>query len=124
MASITIMPSIDFQRICRDMHNLATDVEITRRDKHFIIQCYGDFANQQTSIECNDDFKGCELVTEGYLRPVANSHLSPQVPFRTVLFEVFEPLHQSHWDVFISEHHAGATTTFDNESVRVRSQTR
>jgi proliferating cell nuclear antigen len=58
MASITMMPSIDFQRICRDMNNLASDVEITRRDKHFIIQCYGDFANQETSIECNDDFKG------------------------------------------------------------------
>jgi len=33
-----MMPSIDFQRICRDMNNLAADVEITRSDKKFIIQ--------------------------------------------------------------------------------------
>ena len=58
MSSVTTMPSIDFQRICRDMNNLATDVEITRRDKHFIIQCFGDFANQETIIECNDSFMG------------------------------------------------------------------
>lgn len=58
MSSVTMMPSIDFQRIVRDMNNLATDVEITRRNNKFIIQCYGDFANQETSIECNDNFKG------------------------------------------------------------------
>jgi proliferating cell nuclear antigen len=58
MSAITMMASIDFQRICRDMNNLASDVEITRRDKKFIIECHGDFANQETVIECNDSFKG------------------------------------------------------------------
>jgi len=58
MAAATLMPSIDFQRICRDMNNLATEVEITRNDKKFIIKCHGDFASQETVIECNDDFKG------------------------------------------------------------------
>ena len=58
MASITVMPSVDFQRICRDMHNLATDVEITRKNQHFIVKCFGDFANQETMIECVDDFRG------------------------------------------------------------------
>ena len=38
MSAVTMMPSIDFQRICRDMNNLAADVEITRSDKKFIIQ--------------------------------------------------------------------------------------
>jgi len=58
MSAATFMPSIDFQRICRDMNNLATDVEITRSDKKFIIQCHGDFANQETVMECPETFKG------------------------------------------------------------------
>jgi proliferating cell nuclear antigen len=60
MAVSTSMPSIDFQRICRDMNNLATDLEITRKEKYFIIRCEGDFANQETILECTDDgsFKG------------------------------------------------------------------
>jgi proliferating cell nuclear antigen len=55
MAVVTTMPSIDFQRICRDMHNLASDLEITRNGSNFIIKCQGDFANQETVIECTDD---------------------------------------------------------------------
>ena len=55
MAAVTTMPSIDFQRICRDMHNLASDIEITRHANKFIIKCEGDFANQETSIECSDE---------------------------------------------------------------------
>jgi proliferating cell nuclear antigen len=55
MAVTTTMPSIDFQRICRDMNNLASDVEIIRNNKTFVIKCEGDFANQETSIECTDD---------------------------------------------------------------------
>lgn len=60
MDCVTTMPSINFQRICRDMNNLATDVEIIRKDNEFIIQCEGDFANQKTVIECTDEtpFKG------------------------------------------------------------------
>lgn len=61
MAVVTTMPSIDFQRICRDMHNIASDLEITRNSTQFIIKCQGDFANQETIIECNDDdsFDSC-----------------------------------------------------------------
>jgi len=58
MSSVTTMPSVDFQRIIRDMNALATDVDITRDNNKFVIQCSGDFANQETSIECNDDFRG------------------------------------------------------------------
>ncbi|MDA9846889.1 proliferating cell nuclear antigen (pcna) [Flavobacteriaceae bacterium] len=60
MDCVTTMPSINFQRICRDMNNLATDVQIIRKDNEFIIQCEGDFANQKTVIECTDEtpFKG------------------------------------------------------------------
>ena len=55
MSVTTNMSSADFQRICRDMNNIATNVTITRAENTFTIQCAGDFANQQTSIECNDD---------------------------------------------------------------------
>lgn len=51
---VTTMPSIDFQRACRDMQNLASDVVITRKPSKFIISCQGDFANQETTIECDD----------------------------------------------------------------------
>ena len=55
MAVVTTMQSIDFQRICRDMNNLAVDLEIMRTSSQFIIRCEGDFANQETVIECTDD---------------------------------------------------------------------
>lgn len=55
MSVTTTMQSADFQRICRDMNNIATNVQITRAKKEFRIQCAGDFANQETVIECNDD---------------------------------------------------------------------
>jgi len=52
---ITTMQSIDFQRMCRDMNNVANDVNICRINKQFTVKCEGDFANQETIIECNDD---------------------------------------------------------------------
>jgi proliferating cell nuclear antigen len=55
----TTMPSIDFQRICRDMSNLSSYIEIIREPNNFIIKCEGDFANQETNIECtNSNFEG------------------------------------------------------------------
>ena len=39
------------------MNNLATNLEIIRNKSQFIIKCKGDFANQETIIECTDDGK-------------------------------------------------------------------
>jgi len=50
----TVMPSIDFQRICRDMNNLANEISVTRIDDRFVFSCEGDFANQETTISCTD----------------------------------------------------------------------
>ena len=55
MATITTLPSADFQRICRDMSNLGSEIEIKRDGKLLHLSCMGDFANQETSIECPDD---------------------------------------------------------------------
>jgi proliferating cell nuclear antigen len=55
MTSVTTLPSMDFQRLCRDMSNIGTDIEITRVGKQLKLRCEGDFANQETIIECPDD---------------------------------------------------------------------
>jgi len=51
MDIITTMPSIDFQRIARDMGNLARDMEIVREGQMLTFSCCGDFADQQTVLE-------------------------------------------------------------------------
>jgi proliferating cell nuclear antigen len=51
MDIITTMPSIDFQRISRDMGNLASDMDIYRDDRKLELSCEGDFANQKTILE-------------------------------------------------------------------------
>tara|TARA_R110002073_G_scaffold293896_1_gene459593 strand:- start:461 stop:1207 length:747 start_codon:yes stop_codon:yes gene_type:complete len=55
MTTITTLPSIDFQRLCRDMSNIGNDIEIIRSDKEIKFKCEGDFANQETSVECVDE---------------------------------------------------------------------
>jgi proliferating cell nuclear antigen len=57
--STTILPSVDFQRICRDMGNLSEDVKIIRDHNLVRFSCNGDFANQTTNIDTEqDDFEG------------------------------------------------------------------
>lgn len=55
MTTVTTLPSVDFQRLCRDMSNIGTDIEIRREGKHIYLKCEGDFANQETTIECPDE---------------------------------------------------------------------
>lgn len=49
---VTTMPSIDFQRITRDMANLSPEITISRTADTIELQCTGDFVDQKTSIEC------------------------------------------------------------------------
>ena len=53
--SIIHMPSIDLQKICRDMNALGEklDVEITSSGTDLIFRCMGDFAEQETIISEN-----------------------------------------------------------------------
>jgi len=55
MTSNTILPSADFQRLCRDMSNIGSEIEITRVGKELRLRCEGDFANQETCIECPEE---------------------------------------------------------------------
>jgi proliferating cell nuclear antigen len=55
--SIIHMPSMDLQKICRDMNALGEklDVEITSSGSDLIFKCMGDFAEQETIISENDN---------------------------------------------------------------------
>jgi proliferating cell nuclear antigen len=51
MDVITTIPSVDFQRIARDMGNLARDMNVYREGTFLELSCEGDFANQKTTLE-------------------------------------------------------------------------
>ena len=55
LSTVTTMPSLDFQRLCRDMFNVGTDIEIVRQKSTITLKCAGDFANQETTIECPEN---------------------------------------------------------------------
>jgi len=55
MTTITTLPSVDFQRLCRDMSNIGSEIEIKRSGTSISFNCSGDFANQETTIDELDD---------------------------------------------------------------------
>ena len=48
--SVITMPSTDFQKIIRDMHNYADSIDIKSVEEHLIFSCNGDFCSQETII--------------------------------------------------------------------------
>jgi proliferating cell nuclear antigen len=54
MNVVTTIPAIDFQRITRDMGNLAVEMDIFRDGQRLILSCQGDFADQTTIVEFPD----------------------------------------------------------------------
>jgi proliferating cell nuclear antigen len=54
MDMVTTLPSVDFQRICRDMGNLSNDIKIRRHENLITFSCCGDFANQETQVTCTE----------------------------------------------------------------------
>jgi len=53
--SVISMPSSDFQKYIRDMHNLSNNVEIKSTNEMLFLSCKGDFAEQETILGCNGD---------------------------------------------------------------------
>lgn len=51
--TIITMPSVDFQKIIRDMHNLAEFIEIRNVGNQLCFSCKGDFCTQETVL-CTD----------------------------------------------------------------------
>ena len=54
-AVITI-PSVDFQKICRDMNNIAEFVEMKNIGNQLILSCKGDFCSQETILADSDSY--------------------------------------------------------------------
>mgnify|MGYP001171517017 CR=1 FL=1 len=52
--SVITLPSNDFQKLMRDMNNIADYVEIKNTDNKFILTCQGDFCSQETVLSDND----------------------------------------------------------------------
>ena len=52
--SVITLPSNDFQKLMRDMNNIADFVEIKNVDNKFILTCEGDFCSQETVLSDND----------------------------------------------------------------------
>ena len=52
MDIVTTIPSVDFQRIARDMANLSTEMTIKRTTSTLELSCAGDFADQMTTLDC------------------------------------------------------------------------
>lgn len=48
--SVITMPSVDFQKYCRDMSNIGDVIDIKSIGQQLILSCKGDFAEQETVI--------------------------------------------------------------------------
>ena len=49
-SEVVTLPSCDFQKICRDMHNLAEYMEIRSVQNQVVFSCKGDFCSQETVL--------------------------------------------------------------------------
>lgn len=61
--SVITLPSIDFQKICRDMNNIAEFVEMKNISTQLILSCKGDFCSQETII--SDSENGNTISNKG-----------------------------------------------------------
>ena len=65
--TIITMPSLDFQKIVRDMHNLADFIEIRNVEDQLRFSCKGDFCTQETVIGLGD--KGSVSIIKNSDKP-------------------------------------------------------
>lgn len=52
---VLTMPSLDLQRVCRDLSILSETIEIISRDKKLILRAEGDFARQEVQLGEKDN---------------------------------------------------------------------
>jgi proliferating cell nuclear antigen len=53
--TVITLPSVDFQKIIRDMNNIAEFVEIKNIGTQLILSCKGDFCSQETILADNEN---------------------------------------------------------------------
>lgn len=63
-SSVISIPSGDFQKICRDMSNLSSLIEIKSVSNQLIFTCRGDFAQQETTMGENTT-NGISYIEKG-----------------------------------------------------------
>jgi proliferating cell nuclear antigen len=54
--SVITIPSVDFQKICRDMNNIAEYVEMKNIGNQLILSCKGDFCSQETVLADSETY--------------------------------------------------------------------
>lgn len=62
--SVITLLSSDFQKICRDMHNLAEYVEVKNINNQLIFTCNGEFCQQETVISDNENSNGTTICNK------------------------------------------------------------
>lgn len=62
---VVTLPTTDFQKICRDMHNIAEFMEIRSVQNQLIFSCNGDFCSQETVIYDSNSSASNQLVGGG-----------------------------------------------------------
>jgi proliferating cell nuclear antigen len=70
---VVTLPSADFQKICRDMHNLAEFMEIKSIENQLIFGCKGDFCCQETIICDSESLQAAKSSAEA--RPDARAEI-------------------------------------------------
>jgi proliferating cell nuclear antigen len=53
--TVITLPSVDFQKIIRDMNNIAEYVEIKNINTQLVLSCSGDFCSQETILTDNEN---------------------------------------------------------------------
>ena len=59
--SVITLLSSDFQKICRDMNNLAEYVEVKNINNQLMFTCSGEFCQQETIISDNQNINGTTI---------------------------------------------------------------
>tara|TARA_B110000977_G_scaffold192449_1_gene265952 strand:+ start:765 stop:1553 length:789 start_codon:yes stop_codon:yes gene_type:complete len=62
--SIITLPSSDFQKICRDMHNISDTIEICNAGNLLYFKCNGCIAQQETIMGGSTDEVGLQFVKQ------------------------------------------------------------
>jgi proliferating cell nuclear antigen len=70
--SVITLPSSDFQKICRDMSNLAEFVEIRNVNNQLIFSCKGEFCAQETILSDNENNSISNKVANEIVQGVFN----------------------------------------------------
>lgn len=70
--SVITLPSTDFQKICRDMNNLAEFVEIRNINNQLVFACKGEFCAQETVLSDNDNNTICNRSTNEIVQGIFN----------------------------------------------------